>query len=117
MDESKTASLFPTSAILHPPRLGKGQPLAQMKPSSTLIWRAERENSMLFTVLLMVEAAGPVPLCSHSGRERCANRKTHTLESVCTCGSDTHTHTLAAYIYAFADPGSLTDTHTVLQCS
>ncbi len=114
LDESKTSSLFPTSYILHPPRLGKGQPLAQMKPSSTLIWKAERENSMLFTVLLMVAAAGPAPLCSHSGRERCANRKIHTLEGVCTCGSNTHTHThtLTAYIYTFADPGSVTDRHT-----
>lgn len=63
LDTGKTLHLFPTFDILHPPRLGEGQPLAQIKPSSTRIWMALRENKVLFIVLLMVSAAGLVPLC------------------------------------------------------
>lgn len=63
MTVMETLCLIPTSDILHPARLVKGRPLAQMQPSLTLIWIAERENNMIFIVLLIDTAAGLVPLC------------------------------------------------------
>lgn len=81
----KTLRLIPASDIWHPAVLVKGRPLAQMQPSSTLIWIAERKNNMLFIVLLIDTAAGLVPLCQHmhSGGEKDAQTENpHSPECV-----------------------------------
>lgn len=54
---------------------------------------------MLFIVLLIVTAAGPLPLCSHMHRskekgvqiEKKTKQNTpHSLDTVCSCGCSTH---------------------------